>query len=181
MDTARNQRPWECGPVAYEVASRAGVIAECIAREPQRFLSLRAVARLLGVSTQPVRDWIQAGHLHRSGPQNRLSREELRRFVRWLDLNAVEFYDDREARFHAKRRREPRPFDKLRHARFFWPKGRKALAPVELAKLVGCHPSLILRAIGCKQLRGHPRSPCRSEATLDAWRDAFLFSVVAVH
>ena len=181
MDAARNQRPWECRPLAYEVACRAEVIAECGEREPQRFLSLRSVARLLGVSTQPVSDWIEAGHLHRSGRQNRVSREELRRFVRGLDLNAVEFDDVREARFHAKRRREPRPFDKLRNARFFWRKGRKALAPVEQAKLVGCHPSLILRAIGCKQLRGRPRWPCRSEVTLDAWRDAFFFSVVAVH
>jgi hypothetical protein len=136
------------------------------------------------VSTQPVRDWIALEHLKRDGPGGKISKEELRRFVRWLQDRAEPYDSTRYLeRLHRKLKSPPLQFDKLRWARFAWPEGRQALSPKELAQLVGCHPSLILRAIEAHcilhDLRARRRSPCRWEVTKRAWENAFPFTIVS--
>jgi hypothetical protein len=172
--------PWKRGPVAWGIACRADEILVEVARCPRRFHSLRRAAHFLGVSTQPLRDWIRLGYLQRDGPRLQISAAELRRFVRWLQ-NRAEPFDPEEYldRLYRKRSRPPRPFDKLRAAQFAWPKDRAALTPKELAQLVGCHPSLIVKAIRSDHLfsgvRGRRRTPCRWEITRRSWSGAFPF------
>ncbi len=173
MTSPRAILPWQRGPAAWQIAQRAADIEQAIrATELPRFLSVRGAARLLGVSTQPVRDWIRLGQLARSGPRNRVERVELRRFVRWLADEAGEFHEDRAARFHPRGIR-PRPFQKLARAKFDWPKGRKALGQMELAQLAGCHSSLVIRAIRSGVLRATQRSARRWEISRHAWTQAF--------
>jgi len=157
--------PWTRGPAAHEIACRAGQIRETLAASTRKYHSLRATARLFGVSTQPVRDWIRLGHLTRDGPRNkRISSAEILRF---LDLLA-----------HRARRPPPAhpraPFQKLADARFSWPGGTPYLKPSELAALAGCHPTLIRKALLSGRLWGRQRVPyARWRVAKGAWRTAF--------
>jgi hypothetical protein len=175
--------PWKRGPVAWEVGCRAEEILAGLARCPRRFLSLRCAARFLGVSTQPLRDWIRRKDLKRDGPRFQISKDELCRFVKLLQERAEPFDSDGYLeRLHRKRERPPRRFEKLSSARFAWPKGRTALNPKELAQIVGCHPSLIVKAIrpysSFNRVRGRRRTRCRWEITKRSWDEAFPFSLI---
>ena len=125
--------------------------------------SLRRAATLLGVSTEPLRYSIKRGYLKRDGPRLQICKAELRRFVKWLRDHAEPF-DTYEHRDGLKRHRRVRfPFSKLNSARFVWPKERRTLTPKEYAQLVGCHPSLVVKAIHEGELRAKRRTPCRWE------------------
>ena len=163
--------PWKRGPIAWEVALRADKILEVLAQSPRGFFSLRKTARMLGVSTQPVVDWIRLGCLKREGPRGQVAKPELIRFLNWLCERAEPFDTAHYATRFARKLDKPREsFKELREARFPWPKGRAALSPRELAQLVNCHPSLIVKAIQSYHLRARPQSPCRWEVTRNAWR-----------
>lgn len=173
--------PWKRGPAAWNVARHADQILKALAETRRGFFSLRRAARLLGVSTQPLRDWIMREDLKREGPGRKISKHELSRFVKWLKDRAEPFDSRRYLkRLHRKLNGPPARFDKLRSARFAWPQGRKALSPKEIAQLVGCHPSLILKAIAShgffQRLRPQRRTRCRWEVTKRAWEDAFAFT-----
>lgn len=175
--------PWKRGPVAWKVRCRANEILAGLAGCPCRFLSLRRAARFLGVSTQPLRDWILRKDLKREGPGLKISKDELCRFVKWVQQRAEPFDSRRYLeRLHRKLKAPPIELDKLRAARFVWPEGRKALRPQELAQLVGCHPSLILKAITSHgffhQLRGRRRTQCRWEVTKRDWGYGFPFTII---
>jgi hypothetical protein len=144
--------PWKRGPAAWNLASRAEEIKTRLQAQPRRFLSLRKTAKLFGVSTQPVRDWIRLGHLQRAGPRKQIALGELERFIGWLEQRALPFPDENYIqRFINKSGRYPYPFQTLSRAQFVWPKGRTALTPRELADLTGCHRSLISKAIHAQQ------------------------------
>ena len=170
--------PWKRGPAAWHVKCRADEILTQIALCPRPWLTLRGAARLLGVSTQPLRDWIAQGYLCRTGPRLRLTVSELRRFVQLLANRAEPFdpsiYQDR---FRDPQGRLPYPFKKLATAKIVWPKRRPALIPSHLAALVGCHPSLVLKAIRTGTLRARRRTPCRWEITRRIWADAFPLTI----
>ncbi len=83
--------PWKRGPRAYEIAQRADQILETLDTERRGFYSLRRAARVLGVSTQPVRDWLRLGQLKRDGPRRQISRAELVRFINKLVERAEPF------------------------------------------------------------------------------------------
>jgi hypothetical protein len=172
--------PWRRGPAAFAVAQRASEILAALAGQRRRHLSLRATARVLGVSTQPVRDWVRDGHLCRVGPRGRFTRQEVEDFVQWLAAEAEPFpWQQRAARFRRGRgepsREERRPTLEL--ASFVWPARQPALTPGQLADLIGCHPSLIVKAIRASQGRlGRRRSPHRWEITRRQWRATFWFS-----
>lgn len=153
--------PWKRGPRAWEIAQRADAILENLEASRRGFYSLRKTAELLGISTQPVRDWIRLGQLKRDGPCLQISKAELRRFVKWLHDRA-EPVDTREHGL-ARHRRGRFPFSKLNSARFVWPKERKTLTPKEYAQLAGCHPSLVVKAIHEDELNARRRTPCRWE------------------
>jgi hypothetical protein len=176
--------PWKRGPAAWKVASSADQILTALAETHRGFFSLRRAARLLGVSTQPLREWIKRDNLNREGPGGKISKAELCRFVRWLKDRAEPFDSSRYLeRLHRKLKAPPEEFDKLRAAWFVWPEGRQALSPKELAQLVGCHPSLVLKAITrhgfFHRLSGRRRTPCRWEVTKHAWMQAFPFTIVS--
>jgi len=80
--------PWKRGPRAWEIAQRADSIMAALHASRRGFYSLRKAAKLLGVSTQPVRDWIRLNHLKRDGPRQQISRGELKRFVHELTKRA---------------------------------------------------------------------------------------------
>jgi hypothetical protein len=175
--------PWKRGPAAWKIATAAGDILQELGDTRRGFFSLRQASRLLGVSTQPVRDWLKRQDLKREGAGGKISKDELCRFVTWLQDRAEPF-DSRLylERLHRKLKAPPIEFDKLRAARFVWPEGRKALRPKELAQLVGCHPSLILKAITSHgffhRLRGRRRTPCRWEVTKRDWDYGFPFTII---
>jgi hypothetical protein len=163
--------PWKRGPVAWQVSCRADEILGELAACPRRFLSLRRAARFLGISTQPLRDWIQRGDLKRDGPRLQIHKDELRRFVKLLQERAEPFDSNRYfERLHRKRKRPPYRFEKLLSARIDWPKGRKGLTPKEYARLVRCHPSLVLTAIREHVLHARRRTPCRWEIIKPRWQ-----------
>jgi hypothetical protein len=84
---------------------------------------------------------------------------ELERFVCWLRDKAAPYWEARFLRFYAKRpnRFYPPRFNKLRKAEFQWPRGKPSLTPKELASLIGCHPSLITKAINARRIFGQRR------------------------
>ena len=135
--------PWKRGPTAWFITRRASRIREALEASRFRFFSLRAAARILGFSTQPLRDWLRLGYLTRTGPRQQFSREELLRFLQWLEDRAQPY----DSQNYLDRLPPAYPFRKLSRASFAWPKGRRSLKPSELAPLVKCHPSLIIKAI----------------------------------
>src|ERR1043165_395177 len=163
--------PWKRGPVAWRIAEQGVEILDRISQCRKSFLSLRSSARLLGVSTQPLRDWTKRGDLNRDGWRLQYSKQELNRFVRLL-MDRAEPFDPENylLRFGEELRY---PFRKIARSEFIWPIGRDALTPRELASLTGCHASLILMAIKAGKVRAKFRSPCRREITKRAWEDAF--------
>lgn len=179
MRPCRPRLPWKRGPAAWQVATRANEILETLAASPRRFFSLRATARVFGISTQPLRDWIGRGDLNREGPRLQFSRGELHRFVKEL-VDRAEPYDWQPhiGRFHRHLKRPPRPFEKLRAARFVWPKGRTSLTPRELSSLIPCHSSLVVKAIKASWRLGRRRTPCRWKITRRAWSDTFFFTLI---
>ena len=169
----KGKTPWKRGPAAYAVARAADDLLEEMAGMEATHLSLRETAQLLGVSTQPLRDWHRDGWL-RKGPRGlKFPVEELRRFVEWLGRYAKPF--DMRARLVRLRKRgepPPRAWDKLRNRNFRWPKGQRFLRPTELAELLGCHPSLITKAIA----RGYLQGRKRNKVHWEIWRtDQFYF------
>jgi hypothetical protein len=157
--------PWKRGPCAWEIARRAETILVTLKSSRRGFYSLRGAAKLMGVSTQPLRDWIRLGHLKREGSRQQISRFELERFIDELVRRAEPF----DSRKYRERFPHTWPFKKLGCVRLQWPKGRKALSPRELAALAGCHPSLIRKAIHSGFLRVGYRSNCRFEVTRQNW------------
>ena len=61
--------PWKRGPAAWDVKCRSDEILAQIAARTRPFMTLRGAARLLGLSTPPLRDWIAQGYLSRTGPR----------------------------------------------------------------------------------------------------------------
>lgn len=178
MTVNRARLPWKRGPRAWEVACRAYEILVELEHSPRSFLSLRKAAAMLGLSTQPLRDWIRLGYLHRDGPRKQISINELTRIVIDLASRAKPFDPER----YLDRIYIPRPeledtFGKLWSSKFIWPKGRTALSPSELACLTGCHPTLIRLAIRREHVHGRRRTPERWEITRRAWSNAFPFSL----
>ena len=166
--------PWKRGPAAWHVKCRSDQILAQLAVTTRPFLTLRAAARLFGLSTQPLRDWLARGYLRRTGPRLRLSLPELRRFVQWLANRAEPFAESNyQDRFCDPQGHPPYPFKKLTTTSIVWPKRRPALTPSELAALVGCHPSLIVKAIQTGTLRARRRTPRRWTITRRAWTNAF--------
>ena len=128
--------PWKRGPAAWKVASRADDVRDRITAWPKSFVSLRQAARLLGVSTQPIRDWIRLGHLKREGPRQQINKCELEWVLVWLCERAEPYpAENYTERLFRKRKRPPDRFETLRRAQFLWPTGRQALTPCELAEL----------------------------------------------
>lgn len=166
--------PWKRGPRAYEIALRADEILEALSASRRGFYSLRRTAKLLGVSTQPVRDWIRLGYLKREGPRPRMSRFEIERFV-WMLTERAEAYDTSKYvdRIECNRKVPSWRWRKLATALFVWPKDRDMLKPPELAKLIGCHPSLIIKAIYADRVRGYRPTPRRWAIKRRSWRNAF--------
>lgn len=177
----RARLPWKRGPIAWRIKRRADAVRQRLASLPQRYLSLRQTARLLGVSTQPVRDWLRLGHLICDKRTSKISHAELERFLAWLSIRAEPYEPHNYTeRFIRKTKRYPFPFQKLSNARFHWPKDRKALSPKELAALVGCHPSLIVKAINYRQWSrlGRRRTRCRWEITKSAWSNVYYGTII---
>ena len=130
--------PWKRGPAAWEVACASDDIKNRLRAQPRKFLSLRRTAKLLGISTQPVRDWNRMGHLKREGPRRQIALAELERFIEWLERRAKPFSTENYTeRFVLKTGRYPYPFQTLSRAQFIWPKGQNTLTPQELAELIG--------------------------------------------
>ena len=164
--------PWKRGPVAWNIASNAEEIKTRLHTARRNFFGLRKTAKLFGISTQPVRDWIQLGYLKRKGPRRQITLPELERFIGWLERRAVPFpIENYTDRFIRKTGRHPDSFQTLKHAQFIWPKGQKTLRPQELAELVGCHPSLITKAIHASRWvrLGRRKTPLRRKYTWDSW------------
>ena len=152
--------PWKRGPRAWEIAQRAESILEAMESSRKGFYSLRRTAKLLGISTQPVRDWIRLGQLKREGPRRQIIRSELKRFVMSL-VSRAEPYDPENYldRIEHHRKVPSWRWRKLVTAKFTWPKGTAGLNPSQLAGLVGCHPSLIRKAIHAGRLSGRRKTP----------------------
>ena len=130
----------------------------------------------LTIGTKPLRDWIKRRYLERDGPRQQISREELNRLVSWLANRSTSFGAEQYlSRLHRNGETQRRGFEKLRSARFVWPKGRKDLNPKELSGLVGCHPSLIIKAIRSRwQSRlGRRRTMYRWMINKRSWEDHF--------
>jgi hypothetical protein len=166
--------PWKRGPVAWRVACNSEEILVRLEGCQSPRLSLRRAARMLGVSTQPLRDWTKRKYLKLSGPRLRYAKNELCQLVRWFAERAKPFGSENYLRrFNKCRDGRWYPFRKLAAASFRWPKKRGALTPSEIARLVGCHPSLILRAIKKGRLKARERTRCRAEISRHAWSQAF--------
>jgi hypothetical protein len=154
--------PWKRGPRAYEIAQRAELILENLNASHRRFYSLRKTAQLLGVSTQPIRGWIRLGQLEREGPRPRISRTELVRFILKLAERAEPFDSwNYVNRIEHNRKILVWRWRKLADARLAWPKECEWRTPCELARLIGCHPSLIIKAIYAGRIRAFRKTPHR--------------------
>ena len=178
----RPRLPWKRGPVAWSIARRADEVGRRLESASRNFFSLRRTAAILGVSTQPVRAWVRLGHLRRDGPRGQVAKAELTRFVGWLRERAEPFDNQTYTRrLTRKPGSQTFPFQALAQAQFLWPKGRPALTLRELAALIGCHPSLLIKAIKQYPYRrlGRRKSPGRWEITRRAWQGVFPSSRIA--
>jgi len=169
--------PWKRGPAAWGIARRADEILENLSQNPRQFISLRQAAKILGVSTQPLHDWNKRHFVQRDGPRLQFEKRELCLFVKWLAKGAKPYPSDGYLERFRRRKMPPRAFEKLFSARFDWPAGRKSLTPKELAQLIACHPSLIIKAINSDYIRGGRRTRCRWEISKSAWKNAFHFAL----
>ncbi len=175
--TSRGQ-PWLKGPVAWEVRLRAPLIRERMQAEKERCLSLRQVAEALGISTQPARLWIKEGWLPATGPRGRVKVEDLLEFTAWLEKNARPYrMEDSAARFAGQDESGPSPFRKLYRSQFSWDPARAVLTPPELADRIGCHPSLIVKAIRAGFIQAKRRSHSRWEIARQDWAQAFTGTI----
>ncbi len=170
--------PWKRGPVAWRIAQSADEVRLKLSSEKRHFLSLRQTSSLLGVSIQPVRVWIKRRFLKSEHRRQLIAKTEIIRFVDWLAQRAEPFDTARYVdRFYWHRRLPTYPFWKLSRCKFVWPYRQPSLTPKELSKLIGCHPSLIVKAITKGWLRGKRKSPRRWEVTRRAWEDRFPLTV----
>jgi hypothetical protein len=170
----RPRLPWKRGPRAWDIAQRADAIVEALEASPRRWYSLRRAAKLLDISTQPVREWLDRGYLTGDGPRSQIRKEELSRFVSWLKKRAEPFnWGLHIQRLRAWREWPVHPFCKLARANFWWPKGTGTRTPAALSRLVGCHPSLIIKAIKKNRLSASRRSPRRWEISRRNWLNSF--------
>jgi hypothetical protein len=170
----KSRLPWKRGPRAWEIAQRGESILAALDSSHRGFYSLRRAAKLLGISTQPVRDWIRLGYLKLGGPRQQISRETLRRFITGLKRRAEPFDSYNYVNRITYNRKTPsRAWRTLGVARFKWPKDKKFLTPSELAKLIACHPSLVIKAILAGVVFGYRRTPCRWAITKRAWQRSF--------
>ena len=178
---AKPRLPWKRGPAAGRVVAQVGEVRARLAATRRNFFSLRRAATLLGLSLQPVRDWVRQGYLKRAGPRGQVPKSELRRFVDWLADRAEPFsYAGHTARLTRGLDRPKYSFQKVKEARLSWPRGRETLTPLELADLIGCHPSFIRRALRDHWQRwirrGQP--PDRWRITRRKWQNTFPCSVI---
>lgn len=169
--------PWKRGPVAWKIACDAQRIHERLQSEPKSFLSLRRASRILGTSTQPLRDWVRLRLLIRAGPRNQFRKSDLTKFVERLEAESSPF-DPAEYlhRLHWKRGRPLDPFEKLRSSRFIWPRKIPFLTPNELATRIDCHPSLIRKAFRDALPKRGPRQRFKIPRRL--WTNTFYFTLI---
>jgi hypothetical protein len=180
LNMGKPRLPWKRGPAAWEIASSSDEIKVRLYAQRRNYLSLRKTAKIFGISTQPIRDWVRFGYLKREGPRKQFALGELERFIGVLAQRAKPFPNENYTeRFIQKTGKYPYPFQTLGRAQFIWPKGRKALTPYELAELIGCHPALIIKAIHDKPWLARRKSPCRWEITRYRWQNTFFFSSIA--
>jgi hypothetical protein len=166
----RPRLPWKRGPSAWKVACESNRILQELSASRRRFYSLRLASRLLGVSTQPLRDWTKRGNVVRHNRRLMYERSELSRFVSWLAKRAQPFDSENYTkRLFPDSNRPHGPFAKLHHSQVSWPKGRRSLFPVEIARLARCHPSLIWKALETVRLRGFRWTPSRWEVRRSDW------------
>jgi hypothetical protein len=167
--------PWKRGPRAFEIAQRAEEILEVLNTSHRGFYSLRRTAKILGVSTQPARDWVRLGYLKRKGPRHQISRAEIESFVRMLAERAEVFDTWNYVNRIERNRKVPSwPWRKLITAKFIWPVGCEMLRPNKLAELIGCHPSLIIKAIKVDRVRGYRPTRYRWAIKRRSWKSAFF-------
>src|SRR5579859_2406991 len=171
--------PWKRGPVAWEIAKRSSDILDTLNGHPRQFFSLRKASAILGISTQPLRDWVRLGCICRNGPRQQFPKGELCRFVSML-IERAESYDmaSRVERFERDVGHPRRPFAKLQAAKFVWPKGRKTLTPKEISILTNCHPSLVIKAIRKMWRLGSRRTPHRWQISRYSWNNNFYFTLI---
>lgn len=168
----RPRLPWKRGPVAWKVACNYERILQDLSASRRCFYSLRGVARLFDLSTQPIRDWTKRGCLVRDNCRLMYGRGELSRFVSWLAQRAQPFDPESYTnRLYPNSDRPVGPFTKLRRSQILWPKGRPTLSPTEIAILAECHPSLVRKALRTERLRGQRRTPSRWEVRPFDWYD----------
>jgi len=169
--------PWKRGPAAWNIKLDVEEIKMRLAAQKRNFFSLRQAAKILGVSTQPIRDWIRLKYLKREGLRGQITKSEFERFLKWLVERAKPFslwnYADRLLRSPT---RPAYLFHTLGRAEFVWPKERKTLTPRELAGLIGCHHTLIIKAIHHKPWLAKRKSPGRWEITRHRWENTFPLS-----
>ena len=166
--------PWKRGPRAYEIAQRAYEILENLNASRREFYSLRKTAQLLGVSTQPIRDWIRLGQLKQERSRPRISRTELVRFIIKLAKRAEPFDPwNYVSRIENNRKVPAWRWRKLGEASFPWPKECEWLTPSELARVIGCHPSLIIKAIYYGRITAFRKTRCRWAIKRRSWQNAF--------
>ena len=165
-----------------------GPAAWCIARDHERilfrlsclkrpYLSLRGAVRVLGVSHHTLLDWEKSGLFCRvrsraAGVHPKYRVGDLVRFIELLRDKPLA-YPSPVARFGRKR---TWPFAVLGKS-FSWAASEKSLTPCEIAVRIGCHPSTVVRAIVCGEVRGRRRTPKRWEVRRMDWQRAFLFSL----
>lgn len=178
---SRPRLPWKRGPVAWEIACRAEEILDHLSTSSKSFFSLRRTAKILGISTQPLRDWVRLGYIAREGPRDQFAKADVRKLVS-LFAERAEPFDPRLNlnRIYSVYRR-PYPFDKLRSARLIWPRAVPVMSPAELARAIGCHPSTIIKAILKREVRGHRRTLYRWEIKRKRWDIAFPCTIVPKH
>ena len=169
MRRRKPKLPWKRGPAAWKIKSDADEIKIRLGAEKRNFFSLRRAARLLNVSTQPIRDWIRLGYLKREGPRGQIAKGELGRFIGWLEEHAEPF----DPLNYLERIPPTFPFQELSSSCFVWPKGRANLKPSELAAIINCHPSLIVKAIRCGRLHMRHQTGRHCKISKRIWRNSF--------
>lgn len=165
------------GPAAWEIAQDHERILWCLSRLEGQYVSLRRTAKMFGASHHTLLDWEKRGLICRvrsraAGVHSKFRVSDLVRLVELL-RDRVVVYPSPVERFCLPR---SWPFAILSKS-FPWAASEKSLTPCDIALRVGCHPSTVIRAIVCGQVRGRRRTPRRWEIRRLDWQRAFIVSL----
>lgn len=162
---------WRRGPAAYDLAIRAErYVIDDLKLERRHFLTLHATRCYLEISRKTLLRWIDEGLISRHETHKKIETSDLIQFLEVL-IEKKRLPPPRHKRLGER----PELFGILKRASFIWPKRKSSLTPRELAELIPCSPSTIIKALKSphSRLQVKLQTRCRYKISRQNWLKAY--------